>query len=38
MKPSSPDLRQPVLDAVDHGTPRQQIVEVLEVALSTVKR
>ncbi len=38
MKPYSPDLRQRVLDAIDHGTPRQQIVEVLEVSLSTIKR
>jgi transposase len=38
MKPYSNDLRQRVLDAVDHGTPREQIVEVLEVSLSTVKR
>jgi transposase len=38
MKPYSNDLRQRVLAAVDHGTPRQQIVEVLEVSLSTIKR
>lgn len=38
MKPYSTDLRQRVLDAIDHGTPRQQIVEVLEVSLSTIKR
>jgi transposase len=38
MKPYSTDLRQRVLDAIDHGTPRQQIVEVFEVSLSTIKR
>jgi transposase len=38
MKPYSNDLRQRVLDALDHGTPRQQIVAVLEVSLSTIKR
>jgi transposase len=38
MKPYSTDLRQRVLDAVDHGTPRQQMVELLEVSLSTIKR
>src|SRR5215470_2333991 len=38
MKPYSIDLRQRVLDAVDHGSPRQHIVELLEVSLSTIKR
>jgi transposase len=38
MKPYSTDLRQRVLDAVDHGTPRTQIMELLEVSLSTIKR
>jgi len=38
MKPYSNDLRQRILDAVDHGTPRQQIVELLQVSLSTIKR
>jgi transposase len=38
MKPYSTDLRQRVLDASDRGTPRRQIVEQLEVSLSTIKR
>jgi transposase len=38
MKPYSTDLRERVLHAVDQGTPRQQIVEVLEVSRSTIKR
>jgi transposase len=38
MKPYSTDLRQRVLDAVDRGTSRSQIVELLEVSLSTIKR
>ena len=38
MKPYSTDLRQRVLDALDRGTPRRQIVEQLEVSLSTIKR
>jgi transposase len=38
MKPYSTDLRQRVLDAVDHGPPRAHIVEVLQVSLSTIKR
>jgi transposase len=38
MKPYSPDLRQRILAAVDQGTPRQQIVEILHISLSTLKR
>jgi transposase len=38
MKPYSTDLRQRVLNAIDHGTPRSHIVELLQVSLSTIKR
>lgn len=38
MRAYSTDLRQRVLQAVDHGTPRDQIVAVLQVSLSTIKR
>ena len=38
MKPYSTDLRQRVLDASDRGTPRTQIMEVLQVSRSTIKR
>jgi len=38
MKPYSTDLRQRVLDAIDRGTSRRQVMEQLEVSLSTIKR
>lgn len=38
MKPYSTDLRLRVLDAIDRGTSRRQVVEQLEVSLSTIKR
>lgn len=38
MRAYSSDLRQRVLHAVDQGTPREQIVAVLQVSLSTIKR
>jgi transposase len=38
MKPYSTDLRERVLDAIDRGTPRAQIAEVLQISLSTIKR
>jgi len=38
MKAYSTDLRQRILHAVDHGTPRAQIVALLQVSLSTIKR
>lgn len=38
MRAYSTDLRQRVLQAVDQGTPREQIVAVLQVSLSTIKR
>ena len=38
MRAYSTDLRQRVLQAVDQGIPREQIVAVLQVSLSTIKR
>lgn len=38
MRAYSNDLRQRVLHAMDHGTPREHIVAVLQVSLSTIKR
>ncbi|HLW02709.1 MAG TPA: helix-turn-helix domain-containing protein [Ktedonobacterales bacterium] len=38
MRAYSTDLRQRVLQAVDQGIPREQIVAVLQVSRSTIKR
>ena len=38
MKAYSQDLRQRVLDAVDAGTPRGEIVRQFQVSLATLKR
>jgi transposase len=37
MKAYSTDLRQRILHAFDQGTPRSQIVALLQVSLSTLK-
>lgn len=38
MRAYSTDLRQRVLHAVDHGTPRAEVASVFQVSLSTIKR
>jgi transposase len=38
MKAYSPDLRQRVLNAVEAGMPRREVVEQFQVSLSTIKR
>ena len=38
MRAYSTDLRQRVLHAVDHGTPRAEVVALFQVSLSTIKR
>ena len=38
MKPYSKDLRLKVLDAVDRGMDRREIVEVFGVSLASIKR
>src|SRR5690348_15123339 len=38
MRAYSTDLRQRVLHAVDHGTPRAEVAALFQVSLSTIKR
>ena len=38
MRAYSIDLRQRVLHAVDHGTPRAEVATLFQVSLSTIKR
>jgi transposase len=38
MKAYSKDLRIRVLEAVDQGTPRAEVVQVFQVSLPTIKR
>ncbi len=38
MRAYSMDLRRRVLDAVDRGRPRAEIVDTLQVSVSTIKR
>lgn len=38
MRAYSIDLRQRVLHAVDHGTPRAEVAALFHVSLSTIKR
>ncbi len=38
MKAYSPDLRQRILDALDAGTPRHEVVSRFGVSLATLKR
>ena len=38
MRAYSIDLRQRVLHAVDHGTPRAEVAALFQVSLSTIKR
>ena len=38
MKPYSKDLRLKVLDAVDRGMDRREVVEVFGVSLASIKR
>jgi transposase len=38
MKAYSKDLRIRVVDAVDQGTPRPEVVQVFQVSLPTIKR
>ena len=38
MRAYSIDLRQRILHAVDHGTPRAEVVALFQVSLSTIKR
>ena len=38
MKPYSKDLRLRVLAAVDRGMPRQEVAEVFEVTIPSIKR
>ncbi len=38
MKPYSKDLRIRVLDAVDGGTPREEVAKTFSVSMSSIKR
>jgi len=38
MKPYSKDLRTRVLDAVDHGVPREEVAKTFSVSVPTIKR